>query len=159
MTFRACFYKGTRPGLPGVYNRGVRAWTHSKYSHVELQFSDGESWSSSYEDGGVREKQIQYSPENWDFIDLPDWMEPHAKRWFEAHKDWDYDLLGNVHFVFFFVRGASRKVFCSEAVAEALGIPEGYRFDPGTLYAVLSSAFVTTRTSTFVNVEFSTPSK
>lgn len=157
MSFRAAFYKGTRPGLPGIYNRGVRGWTRSKYSHVELIFSDGVSWSSSFEDGGVRQKQINYTSGDWDFIDLPDWMEPAARRWFEEHKGWGYDLVGNAHFVIFYIRGARRKVFCSEAVAEALSLPEGYRFDPGTLYAVLSSPLLVRCGPTFVNVEFSQP--
>jgi hypothetical protein len=157
MTFRAAFYRGTRPGLPGVYNIGVRKWTHSHYSHVELVFSDGWSWSSSFEDGGVRPKQINYSSDDWDIVELPEWLEAHARRWFEDHKDWNYDLLGNVHFVFFFIRGQSHKVFCSEAVAEALGLPDGYRFDPGTLYAVLTSPLLVMRTPTFINIEFSKP--
>jgi hypothetical protein len=155
--FRAAFYKGTRPGLPGIYNRGVRHWTHSKYSHVELIFSDGVSWSSSFEDGGVRSKEINYSSDDWDFIELPPWMEDGARRWFEQHKGWHYDLAGNVHFVFFFVRGAQRKVFCSEAIAEALGLREGYRFDPGTLHVVLSSPLLMMRPATFINIEFSQP--
>jgi len=158
MTFRACFYKGTRPGLAGIYNRGVRVQTNSKYSHVEIQFSAGISASSSFEDAGVRFKQIDYTSGDWDFIDLPEWLEPHARRWFDDHDEWEYDLLGNLHFVFLLIRGEARKVFCSEAVAEALGVPagQGYRFSPGDLYAMLSNPLFTTRQATYVNVTLPT---
>ena len=155
MTFRAAFYKGTRPGLPGVYNRGVRGWTHSKYSHVELVFSDGVSWSSSFEDGGVRPKNIAYSSGDWDFIELPAWMEPAARHWFEERNEWKYDLLGNVHFVLFFIRGERHKVTCSAAAAGALGFVDGYRFDPGTLYVVLSNLLLARGTPIPASIQFS----
>ena len=66
-------------------------------------------------------------------------MEPAARRWFEERDKWKYDLLGNVHFVFFIIRGERHKVTCSAGVAGALGFADGYRFDPGTLFVVLSN--------------------
>ena len=51
---KAAFYKGTRPGLQGIYSRAVRAIDRGPYSHCELVFSDGLSASASYIDGGVR---------------------------------------------------------------------------------------------------------
>ena len=68
---KAAFYKETRPGLPGIYNRLVRWWTKSPYSHVELVVSTGRAWSSSFEDGGVRSKLIDLDPAKWDLVDLP----------------------------------------------------------------------------------------
>jgi hypothetical protein len=157
MTFRACFYKGTHPGLPGLYNRAVRWWDNSDYSHMEIQFSDGLSASSSFMDGGVRFKQINYSTgENWDFIPLPAWMEPFARQYFEDRVGWKYDVLGNVHFVFSPIRGDRKKLSCSEGGIEACSIPvgQGFRFTPGGAHALLSSRMLAHCGPTFVSVEF-----
>jgi hypothetical protein len=139
MTLRAAFYKGTHAGVPGIYNRLVRWWTRSPYSHVELVFRDGEeAASSSYMDGGVRFKKIDFDPALWDFVDLPEHLEAPALAWFNAHKGDAYDLMGNLHFVVEPIGDDKRKWFCSEAVAASLGMPYPARFDPGTLYAALS---------------------
>lgn len=137
MTLRAAFYKGTHLGLPGVYNRGVRWWTRSAYSHVELVFSTGHCASASYMDGGVRFKVIEFDADKWDFVDLPAQLEPAAFQWFLDHRGQPYDLLGNLHFVVARVADDKRKWFCSESVAAALGIPDPWRFDPGTLASAL----------------------
>ncbi len=135
---RAAFYKGTHSGLPGVYNRLVRWWTHSPYSHVELVFPWGVAASSSYMDGGVRFKCIDFDPALWDFVDLPADLASAAEDWFNVHYDEPYDLLGNLHFIVSAVGDDKRKWFCSEACAAALGMPNPERFDPGTLHAALS---------------------
>jgi hypothetical protein len=141
---RAAFYKGTHAGLAGVYNRLVRWWTRSPYSHVELIFIDSSvkgralAYSASYMDGGVRDKVIDFDPEKWDFIDLPDDLWDQAWEWFMRHEGAAYDLLGNLHFVFSAVGDDKRKWFCSEAIAAALGMPNPERFDPGTLHAALT---------------------
>jgi len=41
------------------------------YSHVEGQFSCGDSFSASPRDGGTRWKKIDYKKENWKCIDIP----------------------------------------------------------------------------------------
>jgi len=68
---KIAFYKGTRAGVAGIYNRGVRAIDAGKYSHCEIIFSDGVSASSSFMDGGVRFKEIEYNSANWDIIEIP----------------------------------------------------------------------------------------
>ena len=138
MTLRAAFYKGTHAGLPGVYNRLVRWWTRSQYSHVELVFGTGQAASSSAMDGGVRFKPIEFDLDKWDFIELPDELALRAWSWFDDHEGQAYDLLGNLHFVISAVGDDKRKWFCSEAVAAALGMPDPARFDPGTLHAALT---------------------
>lgn len=141
MTFRAAFYKSTHPGIPGVYNRAVRWITHSSYSHCELVFSDGLSASASYMDGGVRFKQIEYDSTKWDFVYLPDTLEDEARQWFLDHKGDSYDLRGNLHFLFGPIGDNNKKFFCSEALAEALGISDSWRFDPVLLYHTLKYAY------------------
>lgn len=135
---RAAFYRGTHAGMPGVYNRGVRWWTRSQYSHVELVFATGWSASASYMDGGVRFKVIDFNDDKWDFVDIPNVTEAQAWAWFEQHRGAGYDILGNVHFVLSAVGDDKSKWFCSEAVGAALGMPNPERFDPGTLHAALT---------------------
>lgn len=135
---RAAFYKGTHTGLPGIYNRLVRWWTRSQYSHVELIMPWGAAASSSAMDGGVRFKQIDFDPAKWDFVDLPIDLASAAEDWFNRHYGQPYDYLGNAHFVLSAIGDDKRKWFCSEACAAALGMPDPERFDPGTLYAALT---------------------
>jgi hypothetical protein len=135
---KACFYKGTRPGLAGVYNWLVRKWTRSDYSHVELVMSTGRAWSASFEDGGIRSKLIDFDPTKWDVVDLPEQLEPAAVAWFTARRGAKYDLLGNLQFVLAVIPHSRKRWFCSEAVAAALGIPDPWRYDPGTLASALT---------------------
>ena len=113
---KAAFYKGTRPGLQGIYSRAVRWIDRGPYSHAELVFSDGLSASASYIDGGVRFKRIDYNPAHWDFVALPDAAEPFAREWFRANDGAPYDLMGNVRFVLPWLADSERGWFCSEAL-------------------------------------------
>lgn len=136
---KAAFYTGTRPGKAGLYNRLVRWWTTSPYSHVELVFSDGIAASSSYADGGVRFKVIDFEPRSWEFIELPLHLEADARAWFAAHAGAGYDLRGNLHFMVEPLADRKDAWFCSEAVAAALGFREPWRYDPGVLASTLRS--------------------
>lgn len=132
MGLQAAFYKGTKTGLPGIYNRLVRWIDRGPYSHCELIFSDGLSASASWMDGGVRFKHIEFDPERWDFIDLP-YAENMARLWFAEHDGQGYDLMGNIRFVFGLVPESKKKWFCSEAIAAALGMADPWRYGPNGL--------------------------
>ena len=144
MALKAAFYRGTRPGLAGIYNRLVRWWTKSPYSHVELIFYDGVKCagglaaSASNMDGGVRTKVIDFDLARWDFIELPDELAERAWQWFRDHDGAPYDLVGNLQFVLAPVPHSQTRWFCSEAVAAALGIPDPWRYSPGTLASALT---------------------
>lgn len=138
MSFRIAFYKGTRPGIAGIYNRGVRLWTRGPYSHVELIFSDGIAASASFADGGVRFKSIEFDPTHWDIIDLPAEWEASARAYFEAHEGEKYDLLGNLHFVIGAVADSRDRKFCSEAVAGALDLGDPWRYEPNALFSAVT---------------------
>lgn len=140
---RAAFYKGTRPGLQGIYSRGVRVIDRGIYSHCELVFSDGMSGSASYIDGGVRLKHIDYSqhPEHWDFLDLPEYLEPYAHDWFESNAGASYDLAGNVRFVLPWVRDSETGFFCSEAFGAALRWREPWRHGPNGAAALVLTMY------------------
>ena len=137
MGFRAAFYKGTKTGLAGIYNRLVRWIDKGQFSHCELIFSDGLSASASYMDGGVRFKQINFDPALWDFIDLPPEKEAAARQWFRDHLGQGYDLAGNIHFILGPVSDSKSKWFCSEAAAAALGMDDPWRYGPNGLATVL----------------------
>jgi hypothetical protein len=135
--FHAAFYKGTRPGVAGLYSRGVRFWMRGPYSHCEAVYSDGESASASFEDDGVRFKTIAYDPARWDFVRLPAHLELPSRQWFVDHDGELYDLRGNMHFVLGPVQESRNRKFCAEALAASLGIPDAWRFDPNALAVLL----------------------
>jgi hypothetical protein len=132
---KVAFYCGTKKGLAGVYNRGVRWLDRSTFSHCELVFDNGESASSSFMDGGVRFKEIDYTGKSdWVLVPIHWANEDVAREYFSANKEHKYDILGNVRFLFGFVRDSDSKLFCSEAVAGALGIANPWRLTPSALY-------------------------
>lgn len=130
----------------------VCAGTFSRYSHSELVFGEpdenGESlcWSSSGRDGGVRPKRIKLDPARWTvdpLAGLHPSVEASAWLWFEKHKGQKYDHLGLAAVWLFtvlpFLRAAwrliqnTRRWFCSEAVADALGLWKPWTRSPGSL--------------------------
>lgn len=140
---KAAFYRGTRPGLQGIYSRAVRAIDRGPYSHCELVFSDGLSASASWVDGGVRFKAIDYSqhPEHWDFMALPDELEDYARAWFEFNMGLPYDLAGNVRFVLPWVHDSETGWFCSEAFGAALRWREPWRYGPNGAAALVLTMY------------------
>lgn len=141
---RAAFFKGTRPGIPGLYNRlGRYLDGRGQYSHSELILADGNSASSSFEDKGVRIKKIGYSSvDSWDFVELPRQWEPCARAWYERHRGAPYDLVGQIKFGLGFVQVHDVDGwFCSEsnvaALAPWLGRPQPHRYGPNGLYELL----------------------
>ena len=135
---KAAFYCGTRKGFNGLYSRGVRYIEKGSFSHCELIFSDGVSASASFTDGGVRFKDITYSSGDWVFVDVSWADEKYARAYFEEHEDEGYDILGNLRFLIGVVGHSKNKKFCSEAVAEALGLRNGWLLAPNALYNVLT---------------------
>ena len=137
MTFRIAFYRGTRPGIAGLYNRLGKWLDHGPYSHCELVFSDGMSGSASFMDHGVRIKYIGYTSGDWDFVEIPERYEPVARRWFISERGKAYDLMGNINAAFGFVPHSRDKWFCSEAIAASLKLNDPWRYKPNGLAAVL----------------------
>ena len=136
--FKIAFYKGTRPGVAGIYNRLGRWLDHGPYSHAELVFNDGMSASASFMDKGVRFKAIGYSSVDcWDFAPVPPQYELAARVWFLEKNGAAYDLMGNINAAFGFVPHSEDKWFCSEAIADALGLADSWRYKPNGLRAVL----------------------
>ena len=138
---RVALYRGTRPGLQGVFNIVVRWWTRGPYSHCELilaEYPDGTvlCGSASHLDGGVRLKRMALCPSRWEIRRLPFGNPERARQWFEQRKGHGYDLLGVLGFVVRPIRGSRHRWFCSEAVLGAVGMREPWRFCPNTLAAL-----------------------
>ncbi len=140
-------FKGTRPGLEGLYNRLGRYLDGGPYSHCELIFTERDSASASFLDHGVRFKDIGYSSVgNWDFLPVPDpdgSTERFARSWFEFHAGMKYDIWGNIRFGIGFARESRHAWFCSEAVMAALGYHETWRYGPSGAATALLHDFKT----------------
>lgn len=125
-------FKGTYPGWRGLFNRVVRFWLKSPYSHNELVFSDGVCASSTWSEGGVVMRVKALPPDEWDIVPIHG-DEDAARRWFIEHLDEPYDVFGLFGFVFPRALQSRKRWFCSEAIAEAVGIADSFRQDPAIL--------------------------
>ena len=132
---KIAFYKGK--GL--LYDKFVKWWTKSPYSHAELILEElGSGFylcgSSSLRDGGVREKVIWLNPERWDIVEVLVKDEQYAKNWFRVNYGKKYDLWGQLGVISPFPDNPEN-YWCSEAIAAALQIAEPYRYAPSHLYS------------------------
>lgn len=132
------FYKGRKR----LFNRLTAWWLRGNYSHVELLLGYDENGlaicaSSSMMDGGVRVKHMRLNADNWDIVPVT-CSEDKAWEWLWRNEGAAYDYLGLIGFIARVLGHDKRKFVCSEAVAEMLGIREGWRFDPCSLYAALA---------------------
>lgn len=130
---KVAFYKGKGR----LFNAAIRWWTQSQYSHCEMVMDNGLSIGSSYRDGGVRRKMIDYTthPERWDFIDIGPETQGRLAR-IESMFGMKYDLRGILGMAWRAAKEDKMKVFCSEFVATVDGLPDPWRFDPGLLRGV-----------------------
>jgi hypothetical protein len=90
--------------------------------------------SSSFLDGGVRNKTINLSPSKWRVYELPARQDP--VTWGAAHAGRGYDVLGLLGIVWPVVGHSSHRWFCSEAVADILGLQRPQLFDLRSLESV-----------------------
>lgn len=134
------FYKGTRKENPEAtfWDNFICFVTRSRFSHVELATAIGVSmhrcWSSSSRDGGVRCANIPFS-DSWVEIQVQD-VDP---NWFLPHKGKKYDYIGLIGTILKVPYFSSKdKWFCSEILAEALGLPNSWEFTPEKLYQLYS---------------------
>ena len=87
-------YLAVYKGEGKLFNRLIRLWTRSRYSHCELVMPDGRWLSASAMDGGVRAKHIELDFEHWELIPLP-WADAKLiESVFARHEGKGYDWLG-----------------------------------------------------------------
>ena len=129
MTVQIAMYKGKG----NLFNKAIRWWTNSIYSHCELVVDDV-CYSSSAMDGGVRSKEINLQDGKWDLFDLP-WVDgKQVVDYFKATDLYRYGYLGLITAqIFNSGKGQSKAPFCSEWCAKACGIPTASSLSPHTL--------------------------
>jgi len=119
-------------GKGTLFNRLIRLWTGSIYSHCEIVMPDGRWLSASAMDGGVRAKRIDYKPEHWDLIPVP-WANAQLiESVFDRHEGAGYDWAG-IFLSQLFSSGlhSENRMFCSEFCAVGFGFDGiGQRFNP-----------------------------
>lgn len=121
-----------------LIGRSICAWTRSPYSHCELVI-DGDCYSSSLRDGGVRRKRIDLDKPWWDVVHIP-WADAYSVREvFAQHIGEPYgylDLIGQ--HVFRIPWHIPNGWLCSEICAAALGLNHPQIWTPGMLadYAI-----------------------
>ena len=92
-------YLAAYKGQGKLFNRLIRLWTRSRYSHCELVMPDGRWLSASAMDGGVREKYIELNLEHWDLFG-PEYLMGCASKYVSRHmeKGGREDLEKAVHY-------------------------------------------------------------
>jgi hypothetical protein len=131
-----------------IYSRLIRVWTMGKYSHAEILFPDGRSFSSDEADGGTRWRDGVMGPDEWDFLEVPcnALQVTRVVDFCNAENGCEYDMVG-IGFSFLPVPvgwQSSSRWFCSEICVAALqqvGYLVGYtpsRVSPNALYKILS---------------------
>lgn len=118
----------------------IRITTWGKYSHCELGIYLGngifDCYSSSYRDGGVRNKQIAIKLKNWD-VKESKLTAKDLKERFKKYLGHDYDLWGAIGVVIRKIKQNSSKEFCSELCFNIeYNSTEGWQYSP-TRYAKL----------------------
>ena len=156
MRARIGFYKGS----DSWYEKLVRWWTKSPYTHAELVMPDGRTWISirphetDIPSQILKKEKTAYRTELWDFIDLE--ITPEQREvileFYEETKGCKYDWVGMIisHLSSFKVKRKGRW-YCSEWIAYALRtagviswkdikLYERRDISPGTLHDICSSA-------------------
>lgn len=141
VTVTLAFYKGRGQGrLERLQDLAIRTFTRSPYSHVELaagSFKAGDiarCYSSSMRDGGVRSKEICLDGNHWDLVVL----QVPADQPVALVRDnlgAGYDCFGVLFSqILPITRHRSRRWFCSEICAAALGFARPHTYSPGLLF-------------------------
>ena len=143
-------YRGHRSGsglkvwLARATDWLTRILTRGQYSHAEIvvrehpQASVYTCYSASIRDKGVRCKVMPLPSAKWDLIPLLSTPEAHEQlqRVWTATEGQGYDLMGALGIAFGLPQNR-RRWFCSEWCAAALGLPDGWRWSPNDLAAIV----------------------
>jgi hypothetical protein len=96
--------------------------------------------SSSGIDKCTRVKLIDIKAEDWHIVDIEGLIdEEEVIEFFKINSGRRYDYWALLGFLFRPSKGSKDKYFCSEIVAHLLGFEDAYRYDPNTLYDIVSN--------------------
>lgn len=141
---KVAFYKGRSTAWNNFWADLIRWWTDGPYSHVEVITKTDDkgqvySYSAVLKGDAVRgEWRSDMDATGWDFVELD--IDPsYVEAWFDdkIKRGCKYDLLGLLGFVFRRNQYSKDKYFCSEAVADSIGLEEGWRYDPNALKPIV----------------------
>ena len=124
MKIQVAFYKGEG----NFFNKVVRWWTDSIYSHAEIVLPDGYTWVgiSPFIKSKVDErKKIMFVRKEWDFIDIDITENQYniIMEFFEDTKGQGYDWIGMLLSQFLPCKIKHKKRwYCSEWISYALRI-------------------------------------
>lgn len=139
MTVRIALYRGPAPTWWRQLAHRLVCWrTRGAYSHCELIDGEGQGWTASWMDGGVRRKAIDFGSGHWDVITVAGDLEA-AVAWFRAHQGQGYDVFGLLGWVLPWRVSDRRRWFCSEAIATAMGLVNAWHISPNDLPARLGA--------------------
>src|ERR1041384_603850 len=113
---KLAFHKGS-----AIFSRAIEYGTHSPYSHAELLFSDGLSFSARAERTPAVDIIAPEFDRAWDFVTIPErYDEPAVRQWCEAQRGKGYDWAEDIAFVLPFIKEDSNKLMCSGCCTAAL---------------------------------------
>ena len=114
---KLAFHKGD-----AVLSRIIEYGTHGPYSHVELVFSDGLSFSARAElNPAVNIITPDFSDQLWDFIEIPaKYPEQPARAWAELQKGKGYDWAADFAFPMPWIKDDTHKLMCASSCTLAL---------------------------------------
>ena len=124
MVIKVAFYRGRN----GLFDRIIKWWTNSPYSHAELILPDGVTWISISpfltSKFGARLKE-EWDPDVWEFVEIEvDQQQVDViQEFYEYTKGCRYDWIGMLlsQFLPFYIKRKG-KWYCSEWIAYALRI-------------------------------------
>lgn len=120
MSLQIAFYIGAK----GHWWDKLIAWrTGGKYSHCELVFSDGMSYSASPREGCTRFKQIDFTDGKWDLLPVlgvDPAKERQLRNWCEGMCGLIYNWPGVIGLGLQVNLNAEKWAFCSQIVVEVL---------------------------------------
>lgn len=126
-------------GKGQIANMFIRWWTGSQYSHCELVI-DGQCYSSSIMDKGVRRKKVGGGideislGDKWDLIDLPFVEASDVIEYFKETDGYKYGWINLITSQMFNRNiGKDKTTFCSQWCAEAMCLPVAVSLSPATL--------------------------
>jgi hypothetical protein len=128
------FYRGSGT----LYDKLIRWWTGSQFSHVEIVLERREDsvtlFSSSPRDGGVRVKDCALDTAKWEFYVVPGEFPKGLMDYVGAKYDW-LGIFGSQ----FFAAGwnLKRRWFCSEICGAAIGLDQPQRYSPEGLRQIV----------------------
>lgn len=129
-------------GPPRLFDRLIRLWTGSSFSHVELVIDDV-AYSADAWKGKVRSVAVAvFNRQHWAVVPV---VLVKDRAWIKEQMGKGYDWMGIFGFSFFGVQD-KRRWYCSELCAELTGI-EGRPISPQKLYDAVSEKYLQTRRS------------